>query len=142
KRCAGQFVDLLHRCADDTFDDPTIMWSAQRSVVQFNAVLLTATGECFTFELGSIVDKQCFRFAAHRPIGFYPQLFQPWPLINGRMRQTQSHRHRRRGLQCDDHAENAPATHINGHRQTWSATRLTLMLVDYYKIKHRMITLD
>src|SRR5699024_6052274 len=73
--CAGQFVFLLQRCPDHPSDDPAIMWSAQRSVAQFNAVLLAAASECFAFELGCIVDKQRLGFATHRPLGFHPQLF-------------------------------------------------------------------
>jgi hypothetical protein len=81
-------VDHLHRRADDPFHDAAVVRLAWWAIVQPDAMLFAATAQRFAFELGRVVQIEQPGLAAHRPVHFHIQPFQPGPLVAGGMREA------------------------------------------------------
>jgi hypothetical protein len=105
-------------------------------------MLFAATPQRLALELGSVVQEQLGRLAAHRPAGLHSQPLKPSPLVRHHVRQAQPDRQRRGRFQRDDQAYDAPAEHVDRHSYVRPADRQPVPLVDDDQIDHGVVDLD
>ena len=84
--------------ADDPFHDAAIVRLSQRAIVQPDAMLLATLGAGPRSELGRVVRVEQQGLAAHLPIHFHVQSFQPRALVAGDMHEAQANRKRQTAL--------------------------------------------
>ena len=85
-------VDHLHRRADNPFHNAAVVRLIGWAIVQLDAMLLAAAAQGLALKLGRIVQIKQLGLAAHRPVHFHIQPFQPWTFIASDMNETQADR--------------------------------------------------